>query len=598
MIRLRLFGKYFALIVALVTGALIVSSVISLFVSYRENKSAITALQREKAIAAAYRIEQYIRSIEHSIGWTTLPRALEGVSVAEQRRIEFLKLLRQEPAITEVQWIDRQGREQLRVSRLAMDVAAGGEDLSKNPRFAEARKNRTYFGPVYFRKETEPYMTIARAGGGQDGGVIAIDVNLKFVWDVVSQIKIGKAGLAYVVDASGNLIAHPDISLVLQKLDWSKLPQVVAARAAAVAPPDERPETVIAGSRSGGEALTSGAPIQTLNWLVITEVPLDEAFAPLLAEIYRSLLLLLGGFALSILASVVLARRMVQPITALREGAERIGSGNLDQEIDVRTGDELQELGAQFNKMAAELKESYAGLERKVELRTAELRETLEQQTATSEVLKVISRTTFDLQPVLEIVLKNARVLCDADEGTIFRPDADGNYVPAAASAPEGMPRALSQDVFQRRPIKADRGSAAGRSVVEGRTIHIPDVLADPEYRRMDIAEASGFRSLLAVPMLREGVPIGVLTLARTGEAKSFTDKQIELVTTFADQAVIAIENVRLFNEIQEKSRQLETANKHKSEFLANMSHELRTPLNAIIGFSEVLSDRMFGELN
>ena len=596
--RLRLFGKYFALIVALVTGALIVSSVISLFVSYRENKSAITAVQREKAIAAAYRIEQYIRSIEHSIGWTTLPRALEGVSVAEQRRIEFLKLLRQEPAITEVQWINREGREQLRVSRLAMDVASSAEDLATNPRFTEARRNRTYFGPVYFRKETEPYMTISRAGGGQDGGVIAIDVNLKFVWDVVSQIKIGKAGLAYVVDSSGHLIAHPDISLVLQKLDWSVLPQVAAARAAAEAPADERPETVVARSRSGGEVLTSGAPIQTLNWLVIAEVPLDEAFAPLLAEIYRSLLLLLGGFALSIIASIFLARRMVQPITALREGAARIGSGQLDQDIDVRTGDELQELGEQFNKMAAELKESYAGLERKVEVRTAELQETLEQQTATSEILKVISRTTFDLQPVLEIVLKNARILCDADRGTIFRPDADGNYVPVAASSPEGMPRAIAQGLLDQRPIKADRGSAAGRAIVESRTVHIPDVLADPEYRRMDLAEAGGFRSLLSVPMLRESVPIGVLTLARTGEAKPFTDKQIELVTTFADQAVIAIENVRLFNEIQEKSRQLETANKHKSEFLANMSHELRTPLNAIIGFSEVLSDRMFGELN
>jgi signal transduction histidine kinase len=127
--------------------------------------------------------------------------------------------------------------------------------------------------------------------------------------------------------------------------------------------------------------------------------------------------------------------------------------------------------------------------------------------------------------------------------------------------------------------------------------VHIADVRADAAYRRLDLSEASGYRSILAVPMLREGVPIGVLTLARTGEARPFADKQIELVTVFADQAVIAIENVRLFREIQEKSAQLEVANKHKSEFLANMSHELRTPLNAIIGFSEALSERMFGEL-
>ncbi len=595
--RLGLFGKYLALIVALVTGALVVSSFANLWFTYKESKAAITALQREKAIAAAYRIEEYIRSIEHSIGWTTLPRALEGVSVAEQRRIEFLKLLRQEPAITEVQWMDRQGKEQLRVSRLAMDVAASSEDFAQDPRFVEARKGRTYFGPVYFRKETEPYMTIARAGGGQDGGVTAIEVNLKFVWDVVSQIKIGKAGLAYVVDAGGHLIAHPDISLVLQKLDWSALPQVAAARAASE-PGTELQTGLIVRGRSGQELLTANAPIQTLNWLVITEVPLGEAFAPLIAEIYRSAFLLLIGFILSVAASIILARRMVQPIRILQEGAQKIGAGDLEHKLSVKTGDELETLAGQFNKMTDDLRESYSGLERKVEERTSELRESLDQQTATSEVLKVISRTTFDLQPVLEIVLTNARTLCEADRGTIFRPDAQGNYAPVAASTPEGVPRALSQGVFQRDPIKADRGSAAGRAIVEGRTIHIPDVLADPEYRRMDIAEASGFRSLLAVPMLREGTPIGVLTLARTGEAKPFSGKQIELVTTFADQAVIAIENVRLFNEIQEKSKQLEVANKHKSEFLANMSHELRTPLNAIIGFSEVLSDRMFGELN
>ena len=128
--------------------------------------------------------------------------------------------------------------------------------------------------------------------------------------------------------------------------------------------------------------------------------------------------------------------------------------------------------------------------------------------------------------------------------------------------------------------------------------MHIPDVLQDPLYQRHDVARVGGYRTILAVPMLRAGSPIGVLTLSRTGEAKPFTEKQIELVTMFADQAVIAIENVRLFNEIQEKSAQLEVANKHKSEFLANMSHELRTPLNAIIGFSEVLSERMFGEVN
>ncbi len=411
--RPRLFTKYFALIVALVSGALIASSAIGLWFSYQESKSALTALQREKAVAAAYRIEQYIRSIEHEIGWTMLPRVLEGVSPLEQWRIEHLKLLRQAPAITEVQWIDREGREQLRVSRLAMDVAGSGQDFSKDPRFAGARQDRTYFGPVYFRKETEPYMTIARAAGGQEGGVTAIEVNLKFVWDVVSQIRIGKAGLAYVVDAAGLLVAHPDISLVLQKLDWSESPQVAAARAGAQTKGEDRPEALIGRDRAGNEVLTSSAPIETLRWLVITEVPLREALAPLVAELYRTALLLLVGFVLSVVASLALARRMVRPIRALQDGAARIGAGELDQKFDVHTGDELESLAEQFNKMAAELKSSYADLERKVAERTREL------AVANQHKSEFLANMSHELRTPLNAIIGFSEVLADRMFGEV-----------------------------------------------------------------------------------------------------------------------------------------------------------------------------------
>ena len=245
-----------------------------------------------------------------------------------------------------------------------------------------------------------------------------------------------------------------------------------------------------------------------------------------------------------------------------------------------------------------------AQLFREIQERNIELKEALEQQTATSDILKVISRTTFDLQPVLEIVLSNARKLCQADRGIIFRPDDKGHYFPMAFAAPEDEGQNRFREIFNREPIKVDRSSATGRAIVDGVTVHIPDVLTDPEYKRSDIANAGKYRSILAVPMLRAGTPIGVLALSRVGEAKPFNEKQIELVTVFADQAVIAIENVRLFNEIQEKSGQLEVANtqleianKHKSEFLASMSHELRTPLNAILGFNEMILGQIYGEV-
>ena len=592
-LRWRLFPKYGTLIIALVGGMLVASGGISLYFSYRENQEHLVALQHEKAQAAATRIEQYIRDIEHQLGWTALPQVGADANPLEQRRFEYLKLLRQVPAITEVAWIDARGREQLKVSRLAMDVSGADTDLSQDPKFREAKSGKTWYSPVYFRKETEPYMTISRPAGG--GGVTVAEVNLKFVWEVVSRIKIGQAGLAFVVDSSGTLIAHPDISLVLQKTDLTRLTQV-ATRAQGAEEDSTAPS--IARDVKGVEVLTAHAHIPTLNWAVFVELPLAEAFKPVYASIQRMGLLLLAGLVASMLASFFLARLMVRPIRALQEGAAQIGAGNLEQKIEVHSGDELESLAEQFNQMAAQLKESHAGLERKVEARTHELTESLEQQTATAEVLKVISQTTFDVQPVLNIVMDNALRLCEGNGGAIFRVDANGNYTPSAVREPKEDVAAATEAVIRGEPIRPDESSATGRAVSERRTVHIPDVLVDPGYRRMDIVKAAGYRSILAVPMLREGVPIGALAITRAGEPRPFTDRQIELVTTFADQAVIAIENVRLFHEIQEKSQQLEVAGKHKSEFLANMSHELRTPLNAIIGFSEVLLERMFGEMN
>ena len=536
--------------------ALLSNGIFEVFFYYREHKAALIRIQHEQAEAAAAKISQFIKEIESQLGWTTqLPWSAGSI---EQRRFDALRLLRQVPAITELAQVDSTGKERLRVSRLAMDVVDCGLDLSKDPKFTEAVAHKVYYGPVYFRRESEPYMTLSLAGTRKDAGVSIAEVNLKLIWDVVSQIKVGEHGHAYVVGAQGRLIAHPDISLVLRNTDMSKLVQVQAAQAGSTGADLES----LQGTKNiqGQEVLTASAPIAPLGWTMFVELPVEEAYASLYRRLAAPRHRAGGGVDLRG------ARRDIpgpahgrpDPGAARRRRAHRQRRFR-PAHLDSRPATNSKASPTSSTTWARGLQESYADLENKVEQRTAELSESLQQQTATSEVLQVISRSPGELDPVFQTMLANATRICDAQFGLLCFTTDDGFRCASMFNLPPAFAEsfvAQCRSSCRRRPIRwarlartrqlvhvADVSARAGLSwpvfppiVGTGRTRRRPDACC-------------------FVPMLKENeLDRRDRDLPAGGHAVLPTSRS-SWSTNFANQAVIAIENTRLLKELRAAHR-------------------------------------------
>jgi signal transduction histidine kinase len=363
--RGSLLRKYIAIFVAVVGIPLLTYTVVGVWFAAQEHRAALVEIQRANAEAAAWRITQFANEIEGQLRWATHLSWKE--SDAEQHRIDALRLLRQVPAITDLTLLDGEGRERLFVSRVSMDRLDTRNDRSREAAVQAALKNGVHFGAVYFRRDTEPFISVALAAARREAGVVLAEVNLKFTRDVVSQVRVGREGRAYVVDQTGRLIAHPDASLVLRNTDLSTTMRQIDSQAGQ---PLHRLVNL-----QGESVLVAQAAAPPLSWRVLVELPEREADEPWRRVLNRSLWVTVLGLALALGFAVVFSWRMVRPIRSLTAGAARIGAGQLSHRIQIDGADEIGQLGRQFNTMAGELERSYATLERKVDLRTQALTE-------------------------------------------------------------------------------------------------------------------------------------------------------------------------------------------------------------------------------
>jgi signal transduction histidine kinase/CheY-like chemotaxis protein len=368
-VRHTLFWKYVAIISGMVSALLVLSGGLAGYFAFRQSTAAMEELQRANARFAAGEIASFIERIEGALQAIAAKFDTSEIVGTEHLRVELIALLRYQPSITEVYWIAPDGREILALSRVARDAADSGRNWSSDPLFQGAHRNRRHAGPVSFRGQSEPYVSLA-ASRGAGGAVVVAEVNLGFVGEVISDIRAGRTSMAYVVDGGGHLIAHPDKSLALGNPDLSALPQV--RRAFAGSPP----EGVLATSArnlEGLPVLATSQAIEHLGWTVVAEQPLDDALRPVYRSIATSVALVVLGLIAAAAASLLLARHMVRPIRQIEAGAREIGEGRLDGRIDVATGDELEALGTQFNRMAARLQEIHTTQEARIAERTHDL---------------------------------------------------------------------------------------------------------------------------------------------------------------------------------------------------------------------------------
>jgi len=557
--RSRLERQYFIVFGLLLGGGLITSGLLDVYFRYRENREQIEALQREVASGAATRIAQFVLTVESQLRAAAVSSALADKARLSAYQFELEKLTAVAPSVSEVTAIDASGKPLLFVSRFRVDLSSDEKDFSKAPGFLQAKQGANFFGPVYFLYETEPYMNIVvpiERFPGSVIGVLQAQVNLRHIWEVVRDLTVGDAGYTYIVTRAGRIIAHSDPGLVLQRQAVSDLPQVKAAFQPSPVVP--KPRTLMSHDIDGQDVLSSVAFLPTLDWAVIVEQPLGEAYSTLYSSVFRTSALILVGLGIALVASAYVGRRVVRPLELLRRGVERIGAGDLDHRIEIKTGNEIEMLADEFNKMVGEIKNSYQSLEDKVRQRTKEL-------TALLDVTATATQS-LDFDQVLRRVAEKITEIFELDATRIYLFDRQREKL---------QRRAVFGPGAESYRESFNRGEGLVGNVAEsGEPIIFEDIQTDPRYDELTHEQPSktfSFRFFAIFPIKVRGGTLGAIS-CNSYQSRRLSPEEIRLINSLVDQIGPAIDNLNLFEEVKEKTAQLERTNRELLESLAQQT--------------------------